>query len=218
MKFELVRDFGVGNLLVKPFVFIFLHFSPFAIPNCLQRIQLLAVQFDGVWDELRKFCDDLLNFRLLRKLSGICSKLYDNFGTSFKVKICSVRDHKFSASIWNPTYAIHSICFGEHLYSISNNKRRVESNSELSNDWCQSLLVVVRFLQCFHKLFGAWFRNRAEVCDRVLFWHSDAWVVEGDCSLFIVRCHLDPQINRRLLGFSFQFSKPLFFKSIWAIW
>ena len=87
VKLEFVRNLGVCQLLIEPFIFVFCYLPLLPVPDSLQTVNLMSIQSDGVADKLGKLLNDLLYFILLREFSAISSQFKSDLGTSIEIKI-----------------------------------------------------------------------------------------------------------------------------------
>ena len=61
MELVLVRHFGVRKVLEEPLILVFGNITLVSIPDGLQRVDQLSIQFDRVGDEQGVLFEDLLN-------------------------------------------------------------------------------------------------------------------------------------------------------------
>jgi len=99
VKLELKGDFSVGDLLIKAFILVVCDFTFFSVPDGLEAIELLAIQTNGVADELAELRDHLLHFLLLAELPAVWSQFYCYLGATFEVKVGSITYHELSTAI-----------------------------------------------------------------------------------------------------------------------
>ena len=82
MQFELVRHFCVTYVFKEPLVLVFSHLTFVSVPDRLQAVNQLSVQFDWIVNEERMTLEHLFNLRLARVVSGLSFEFkYDTRAT-----------------------------------------------------------------------------------------------------------------------------------------
>lgn len=62
MKLKFIRNFSIGKLFVKLFVFVLGNVSLFSVPDCLEVVQNVSVKLDRIFVENTIFLNDFFNF------------------------------------------------------------------------------------------------------------------------------------------------------------
>ena len=71
VKHEFIRNLRVCKLLKESLILIRSNFSFLSIPDGTKRIHSLAIQFNGIADELGEFLNDFLYHDVLTKLTRL---------------------------------------------------------------------------------------------------------------------------------------------------
>ena len=69
MKFELIGDLGVCKMLIESLILILSYLSLISVPHCLQVVDKLSIQLNGVVNEQGVLEKDLFNLSLTGELS-----------------------------------------------------------------------------------------------------------------------------------------------------
>ena len=164
-------------MLEESFVFILCHFLFVPVPNGLQLVYHLSVQFDRVTDKQRVLLQDLLHLRLPRELSALRFHFQHYLSTSIKANVVDIRHFVLSAAITDPPDAALVLApLREHFNTVRHNECAVEAHTELSNDRIQCPLVSAALLRShlLQEFLRPALSNCAQVIYNLLFAHTDA--------------------------------------------
>ena len=131
-----------------------------------------------------------------------------NLSPSVKSIIFNLWNLELSIPIWTPFMCRTIFDSRNYIHMISNNERRIESNTKLPDDIILAFSFLLHF---FHKLFRTTFSNGSKFINEVLLRHTDTIILNNNLTFIGKYLNVDHQI---FIGLSLE---PLFFKSIWGI-
>ena len=126
----------------------------------------------------------------------------DYFGSSEEVFI-NLCDEEFSTTIWTPFVCfVTSFVSRNNFHKVSNDERRIKTNTKLSYD------IALTFLNFLNELSGTTTSDRSEVGYEFLLWHTNSIILNDDLFLVGMNLDIDMKIFTGLRG------KSLFLESI----
>ena len=181
---------GVGLELVELGVLLFLDLGLTAEPECLDGVELGAVERDGETDEGAVPGQDFLELPFLGEVGALVFELDHDFATALLalalfdlVRAGTVARPELAGLILLPRVGVNLDALGRH-------ERAVETDAELADE-----IGVFRaaFTEGLQKSFGAGVGDRAEVFDELRAGHANAGVLEGDGLRLVVRSDINFQ-------------------------
>ena len=164
------------NETVEFVVFLFLDLVLAASPKRLNGVQMLAVELDVERYKTRVPLHDILKAVGFRKLPGFVLELQRNFGPARQIPHWSnlIPTRAFTRPL--PALFLRKIRSAVDRDALGRHEARIESNTELTNQFGVRLLV---FRQLLQKRLGARMRDRAQIFHQFTMGHADPSV--GKC-------------------------------------
>ncbi len=199
----------VRDVLVELLVLLVLHLGARTGPERagavdgfpFQRRRLLAFgcrsllfgQLDRQGDMVGVFLDDVAQAVAVSEFLFTVFQVQNNTGAT--ISLVDGGDFELAFALGRPVHTFARWRAGttaEHFDLIGNDERRVEADTELT-DQVRVLLLVAR--QVFHEIGGAGLGDRAQVGDHVFTAHTDAVVFKRNGLRVLVEAHTNFQLR-----------------------
>lgn len=150
-------------------------------PNGFKQIYSFPVDRNGEIDEVWILVDYLLEMCDIGKVRVVFSQMENHSSSSFN-RILSIRNVELSWTIRNPRVGILALFSGNDFDLICYNEWGIESDTELTDN--VGLNLSSWFLEIFNIFFGAALCDGSQIIDELIFWHTNAIVLDNNLILF----------------------------------
>lgn len=122
MKMVLIWNFSVSKMLEKLFILVWSDFTFVFVPDSLQIVDQISVEFDWILVEYRVLFNYLFYFGFSTELNGFRIKFQSYLCSSSKIKVINCCNFILSTSIRSPQNSCFALFFCYYRDIIGNNK------------------------------------------------------------------------------------------------
>lgn len=194
---------------VEACVLLFGNFLFVSGPDGFHEVDALSIDWNGEVNEVGVLVDDLVDVNWVSEVFMVFLQVENDSGTSFNFFV-SLGNFKLAWTIWGPSVSLFALLSRNDLDLISDNKRWVKSDTELSDN--AGLGILSSLFKIFNVLFWTALSNGSQIVDEVFSAHTDTIVLDDDLVFLLRDADFDVEAIIALA------LESLFFDCVWGVW